>query len=182
MSQEPVVAVQFPRQHVVDVLRKAGFREAADEAMRVCPTQLILITPRDGPRRTVLPRVNSSAGSAAARNAVSRAVPQPLQRTVQRPGCGRLVFIKLGYQLAQPFGRVQLAIRPRSRGISRRPVSAAAAALPSHDWPLALSSGGYERGPPGVTIAGMQPPTATTWQAKRWTRTSGGPARSKTSG
>jgi hypothetical protein len=34
---EPVVTVQFTRQHVVDVLRKAGFREAADEAMRVLP-------------------------------------------------------------------------------------------------------------------------------------------------
>jgi hypothetical protein len=32
-----VVTVQFTRQRVVDVLRKAGFREAADEAMRVLP-------------------------------------------------------------------------------------------------------------------------------------------------
>jgi hypothetical protein len=27
-------------------------------------------------------------------------------------------------------------------------------ALPGHDWPLALSNGGYERGLPGLTMAG----------------------------
>ena len=125
-----------------------------------CPTQLILITPRDGPRRTVLPRVNSSAGWAATRDAVSQAAPQSLQRTVQRPGCRQLSSSSWRISSRRPLGRGQLAIRPRSRGISRCPVSAAAAALLSRDWPLALSSGGYERGPPGVTIAGMEPPTA----------------------
>jgi len=28
---------------------------------------------------------------------------------------------------------------------------------PGHHWPLALCTGGYERGPPGITIAGRQP-------------------------
>jgi hypothetical protein len=32
-----VVAVPYSRQEVVDLLRKAGFREAADEAMRELP-------------------------------------------------------------------------------------------------------------------------------------------------
>jgi hypothetical protein len=26
------------------------------------------------------------------------------------------------------------------------------------DWPIALCTGGYESGPPGMTIASMQPP------------------------
>jgi hypothetical protein len=173
---EPVVTVQFTRQHVVAVLRKAGFRRQLTRPCASCPTQLILITPRDGPRRTVLPRVNSSAGWAAARDAVSGAAPQPLQRTVQRPGCGRLSSSSWGISSRRPLGRVQLVIRPRSRALAVARSAPAPTALPSHDWPPALSSGGYDRGPPGVTIAGMQPPTATTWQARRWTRTSGGPA------
>jgi hypothetical protein len=28
----------------------------------------------------------------------------------------------------------------------------------NRDWPLALSAGGYERAPAGLTIAGMPPP------------------------
>jgi len=32
-----VVAVQLTRQHVVDILRRTGFPEAADQAMRVLP-------------------------------------------------------------------------------------------------------------------------------------------------
>jgi hypothetical protein len=32
-----VVMMQLPRQDVVDILRKTGFAEAADEAMRVLP-------------------------------------------------------------------------------------------------------------------------------------------------
>jgi hypothetical protein len=32
-----VVAVEFSRQHIVDVLRRTGFPEAADAAMRVLP-------------------------------------------------------------------------------------------------------------------------------------------------
>ena len=34
--------MQFTRQHVVDVLRNAGFRKAADEAMRVLPDPIDL--------------------------------------------------------------------------------------------------------------------------------------------
>ena len=36
-GENSVVAVQFSRQHVVDILRRTGFAEAADEAMRVLP-------------------------------------------------------------------------------------------------------------------------------------------------
>jgi hypothetical protein len=36
-SVRRVVAVQYSRQEVVRMLRKAGFREAADEAMRDLP-------------------------------------------------------------------------------------------------------------------------------------------------
>jgi hypothetical protein len=34
-----------------------------------------------------------------------------------------------------------------------------AASLAGRDWPLALCTGGYERGPVGLTIAGRQPVT-----------------------
>ena len=36
-SESPVVAVQLTRQHVVDVLRKAGLPQMADEALRDLP-------------------------------------------------------------------------------------------------------------------------------------------------
>ena len=36
-SESPVVAVQLTRQHVVDMLRKAGLPEVADDAQRELP-------------------------------------------------------------------------------------------------------------------------------------------------
>ena len=36
-SESPVVAVQLTRQHVVDILRKAGLPEVADDAQRELP-------------------------------------------------------------------------------------------------------------------------------------------------
>jgi hypothetical protein len=36
-SQRRESGVEFSRQHVIDVLRRAGFAEAADEALRVLP-------------------------------------------------------------------------------------------------------------------------------------------------
>jgi hypothetical protein len=36
----------------------------------------------------------------------------------------------------------------------RQDVHRALTALPGHDWPLALCPGGYECGPPGMTMAG----------------------------
>ena len=37
-----------------------------------------------------------------------------------------------------------------------RNVVVTGASLAGHDWPLALSAGGYERGPAGLTIAGEE--------------------------
>ena len=40
-----------------------------------------------------------------------------------------------------------------------RNVVVTGASLAGRDWPLALCTGGYERGPAGLTIAGRQPVT-----------------------
>ena len=68
------------------------------------------------------------------------------------------VFTDLGMSSRRKLDRARPAIRLPSRALGRL-VGVAPCALPSHDWPLALCSGGYERGPLGVTIAGMQPST-----------------------
>jgi len=49
-----------------------------------CPTRLISITSRNGPNSTVLRETSSSAGWAAARDAVSPVVTAPLLPVIRR--------------------------------------------------------------------------------------------------
>jgi hypothetical protein len=46
---------------------------------------------------------------------------------------------------------------PATRRPSRRTSPAVPVGRSGHDWPLALSNGGYEHGPPGLTMAGRPP-------------------------
>ena len=48
-----MVTVQFSRREMVNLLRRAGPREAASEAMRTCPTRLTPITSRGSVNLTV---------------------------------------------------------------------------------------------------------------------------------
>src|ERR1700677_3039743 len=74
------------------------------------------------------------------------------------PGRAWEVFTDLGMSSRRKLGRARPAIRLPSRALGRL-VGVAPGILPSHSWPLSLCSGGYEGGPLGVTIAGMQPST-----------------------
>jgi hypothetical protein len=61
-----MMAVQASRQEIVDVLRRTGFAEVADEALRLLPDQSASTTSRISLRHMGLPKISSSAGWVAA--------------------------------------------------------------------------------------------------------------------
>ena len=81
--------MQYTRQEVVRMLRKAGFREIAEEAIRDLPDRLISIMSRSGGDSTASPETFSPARWAAAHDAVrlgpanQAAAPRELGRIPQ---------------------------------------------------------------------------------------------------
>jgi hypothetical protein len=64
--------------------------------------------------------------------------------------------------VAAPAPRRPLALGPATSSGDRaipRPRTWLSCPASGYDWPLALCPGGYERGPPDMTITGMQPLT-----------------------
>ena len=93
-----MVTVQFSRQEMVNLLRRAGLGDAASQAMRTCPTRLTPITPGRG--GTASPETIPSAASAAAHDAVRTAadpaggmppprLPCAVSMSVNAQGAGR---------------------------------------------------------------------------------------------